>query len=213
MSEPVVKAWIAPELDEPVVVEPRPKYSVAELDAIGQQAWKEGFARGLDAGTAAGLSEQRPHLQALQQQVRHLESVLDFVAQPLEGLDELVEVQLAALACSIARHVVRRELRVDPSQVIATVRETVALLPIAARDVRVHLHPDDGFLLRERLAEPHAHRAWTIIEDPVLERGGCRVVTDDSQIDGRVETRLGAVIASVMGDPRAPAPATQDDAP
>jgi flagellar assembly protein FliH len=211
MSELGVRAWIAPELDEPVLVEPKPRYSVAELDAIGQQAWEEGFARGLEAGTAAGLSEQKPHLQALSQQVRQIESVLDFVSQPLDGLDELVEVQLAELSCSIARHVVRRELRIDPSQVIAAVRATVALLPIAARDVRVHLHPEDASILRERLSEPQSHRAWTLIEDPVLERGGCRIVTDDSQIDGRVETRLGAVIASVLGDPRGQALATQDE--
>jgi flagellar biosynthesis/type III secretory pathway protein FliH len=44
----------------------------------------------------------------------------------------------------------------------------------------------------------------------VLERGGCRVVTEDSQVDARVETLIGGVIANVMGDQRAPAGATRD---
>lgn len=209
MSEPAVTVWELPEISEPVVSE-RCKYSVAELDAIGQQAWEEGFARGLEAGEVAAQQQQKPVQLALQQRAQRLQAVLDFMAAPLGELDQAVEAQLAALACAIARHVVRRELRIDPSQVVATVRETVGLLPIAARDVRVHLHPEDAAILRERLAEPQTRRAWTIVEDPVLERGGCRVVTEDSQVDARVETLLGGVIASVMGDQRAPAGATRD---
>jgi flagellar assembly protein FliH len=204
MSEraaPSVVTWVPPAIDGPVVNQ-RSKYSQADLDAIGQQAWAAGFAKGQAAGTAAGLSEQKPHLAALRQQVDRFDSILQLLSEPLAELDESVERELAALACTVARHVVRRELRADSSQVVAAVRESVALLPVAARNVRVHLHPDDAAILREKLAEPHASRAWTILEDPVLERGGCRVVTDDSQIDARVESRLGAVIASVLGDQR-----------
>ena len=58
------------------------------------------------------------------------------------------------LAVTIARQLVRRELRIDPAQVIAIIRETVALLPAAARDVRVHLHPEDAAVVREKLATP-----------------------------------------------------------
>jgi flagellar assembly protein FliH len=209
MSEPAVTAWVMPEIDGPVVNR-RSRYSVAELDAIGQQAWEEGFAKGLEAGQVAAQQQQKPVMLALQQRAQRLQAVLDFMAGPLDELDAAVEKQLAALACSIARHVVRRELRIDPAQVVATVRETVGLLPIAARDVRVHLHPEDAAILRERLAEPQTRRAWTIVEDPVLERGGCRVVTEDSQVDARVEALLGGVIATVMGDQRAPADAMQD---
>jgi flagellar assembly protein FliH len=212
MSEPAVTAWILPEISGPVVNR-RSKFSAAELDAIGQQAWEEGFARGLQAGEVAAVQQQKPVLQELQQRVRRLQDVLDHLAAPLEALDETVETQLAALACSIARHVVRRELRGDPAQIVATVRETVGLLPVAARDVRVHVHPDDAAILRDKLAEPQARRAWSIVEDPVLERGGCRVVTEDSQIDARVETLLGAVIAMVMGDQRAAPAAAQDPGP
>jgi len=93
-------------------------------------------------------------------------------------------------------------LRIDPSQVIAIIRETMALLPAATRDVRLHLHPDDAALVRERLAQPQSERAWTVIEDPVMGRGGCRVTTDHSLIDARLETRLGAVISQVLGDER-----------
>ena len=202
MSEAVVRAWVAPEITGRVV-ERRSRHTRAELDEIGQQAWDEGYARGLEAAQATAARELAPRLAALGQRADDLVAALDFLAAPLAELDEAVGAQLATLACAVARQVVRRELRADPAQVIAAVRETVALLPVAARDVRVHLHPDDAALVRERLAAPQAQRAWTLVEDPVLARGGCRVVTDDSDVDARLETRLGAVIAQVLGDERA----------
>ncbi len=82
------------------------------------------------------------------------------------------------------------------------IRETVALLPAAARDVRIHLHPEDAALVRERLVEPATSRAWTLVEDPVITRGGCRVSSENSSIDAQVETRLGAAIAATLGDER-----------
>jgi len=36
----------------------------------------------------------------------------------------------------------------------------------------------------------------------VLSRGGCRVTTENSTIDARVEQRLGSAIAAVLGDDR-----------
>jgi flagellar assembly protein FliH len=113
-----------------------------------------------------------------------------------------VQEQLTELAIAIARQLLRRELKIDPSQVIAVVRETVALLPAAARDVRVLLHPEDAALLRERLVAPQIESAWTLLEDPMMSRGGCRVTAEAAQIDARVETRLAAVMSALLGDER-----------
>jgi flagellar assembly protein FliH len=97
---------------------------------------------------------------------------------------------------------VRRELKAQPEEIIAVVRETVALLPVGARAVRVHLHPEDAELVRSRLAAASGERAWNLVEDPMLARGGCRVSSDNSSIDATLEQRLGAVIAAMLGDER-----------
>lgn len=202
MSEERVVAWVPPEITGPVANRPS-RYSKAELDQIGQAAWEEGYVRGQEAGRVAAMNLMQPQLNAQKARVGQVQSVLDMLAAPLSELDEAVAAELAHLACIIARHVVRRELRADPAQVIAAVREAVGLLPIVSRNVRVHLHPEDAAIVRERLSEPQSERAWVVLEDPVLERGGCRVVTENSQIDARLESRIGAVIATVLGDHRA----------
>jgi flagellar assembly protein FliH len=48
-------------------------------------------------------------------------------------------------------------------------------------------------------AEEHA---WKVVDDPVLARGGCKVLTDTSQIDASLETRLTAILATVLGGER-----------
>ena len=131
-----------------------------------------------------------------------LQNALGALTRPLSQVDDQVHGQIARLAVAIARGLIRRELRTDPAQVIGVVRETVALLPASVRGVRVLLHPEDAALVRQRLALPQADEAWTIAEDPVLSRGDCRVISEYAHIDSRIETRLAAVIAELLGDGR-----------
>ena len=193
-----ILAWTVPQVEGPVVGQRR----IADLNLLEREAWEQGFAAGRDDGRAAALKEQQGLTEALRARVQRLEDLLNLLSRPLAELDESVLRQLATLAGAIARQLVRRELRVQPEQIIAVIRETVALLPAAARDVRVHLHPEDAALVRERLVEPATSRAWTLIEDPVITRGGCRISGENSSIDAQDETRLGAAIAAVLGDER-----------
>lgn len=180
--------------------------TVGELEDVERRAYEEAYAKGMADGRAAGLAaaeaELRTQYQQLQNRIDRLDAIAGTLAQPLQQLDAEVEEQLLQLALSVARHLVRRELRIEPAQVIAIIRETVALLPASARDVRVHLHPEDAAVVREKLAEPAGERAWTIAEDPVMSRGGCRVTTETAQIDARLETRIGSVVSALLGDER-----------
>lgn len=180
--------------------------TVQELEDLEQSTYDEAFSKGVAEGRAQGLAaverEMGPQLQQLQARVERFEAIMNSLARPLQEIDSEVENQLLQLALTIGRHLVRRELRIDPSQVIAIIRETVALLPASARDVRVHLHPDDAAVVREKLAAPVGERAWTIAEDPVMGRGGCRVTTESAQIDARLDTRIGSVISALLGDER-----------
>jgi flagellar assembly protein FliH len=66
----------------------------------------------------------------------------------------------------------------------------------------VHLHPEDAAVVRQNLAATENERAWGIIEDPVMARGGCQITTATSRIDARLETRLGAILSELLGTER-----------
>lgn len=178
--------------------------TAAQLEALHAQAYQEGFAEGRRAGEEAGYRQGRATGEAeAEVLIGRLQSILDLLAAPLEDLDREVEESLVALATSIARHLLRRELRTDPGQVIAVVREAVSVLPVSARNVRLHLNPADAALVRERMRVGEGEESrWQIVEDPVITRGGCRVSTDVSMVDASVEQRFAAVVARVLGEER-----------
>jgi flagellar assembly protein FliH len=202
-----VQRWPMPEVGGGPIVgragEGRKSEASQTVDLL-RQALKEAEARGYQEGAAKAQAEARSALDTLTARIQQLDSILQLLAQPLAQLDAGVEKELLHLSLTVGKQLARRELRLDPAQVIGIIRESLAQLPASARDVRVHLHPDDAATVRERLAEPTNERAWKVVEDPTLSRGGCVVRTETSQIDARFESRVSAVIANALGEERAP---------
>ena len=182
-----VQAWQAPVVEDSA----RRPVTVEEVEDIQRRAYEEGFARGQREGLAAG-AETVARLQAL---LRALEA-------PLADLVPELEESLLLLAKALARQLVRRELKQDPAQVVGVVRDAVAALPGAARDIRVHLHPEDAALLRELLAPEQGESPWRLVDDPCLSRGDCRVETETSRIDATLEQRLTAIVTQALGGDR-----------
>jgi flagellar assembly protein FliH len=169
--------------------------TAARLEALQQAAYDEAYRRGFEEGLEAGKA-------AAAERAARLEALCDALAEPLEAVDASVEQALVDLAMSVVRQLFRRELRTDPTHVVGVVREALAHLPVGSRDVRVTLHPEDAALVRECLAPAEGTRAWSIVEDPLITRGGCRVGTRHSEIDAQAESRVEALIARIAGDER-----------
>jgi len=182
-----------------------------------EQAYKEAYAEGIETGKKEGheLGFEQGKMEGFQQglkdaevrvneKIAQVEAILRTLTRPLKQLDAEVEDELMFLAMTTARHLVRRELKIQPTHVIAAVRQAVDLLPISVQNIRVFLHPEDATLLRESLAvSDDEEQRWKIVEDPMITRGGCNVETDTSRIDATIETRVNSVIAQILGDERA----------
>jgi flagellar assembly protein FliH len=164
--------------------------TVRELEELHQQARAEGFTSGHAEGMAAGRQQVR-------EQLDRLAALCEAVARPLQSLDEQVEKELARLATVIARRVIVRELQLSPELIARAVREAATALPAATRELRVHVHPDDLALLRD-LGAVESH--WQLLADPALARGDCRLESERSRLDARVDARLAAVVDAVLGD-------------
>jgi flagellar assembly protein FliH len=193
--------WSLPSVEGPIVsrrVEP----GAADPDIYDRAGTAGSHKRGYDAGVAAGRAEMQVRINELQAQVARLQGIFSYMARPLEELDAEVEKQLTLLALTVGKQILRRELKMDPAQIIAIIRESVARLPAAAREVRVHLHPEDATIVRGHLSPPTGERAWSVVDDPTLTQGGCLVRTDTSQIDARLESRLNAIVSAALGEER-----------
>jgi flagellar assembly protein FliH len=188
-----VALWTVPDMEGPLA--PQKMATVGGLADLQAEAHKEAFEQGLAEGRSAGRAE-------VQAQVDRLAGMFYDLAKPFDALDAEVERELLTLAMALARQIVRRELKTDPTQIIGIIREAIAALPVATRDVRVHLHPEDAAVVKQHLAPTENERAWTIVEDPVMARGGCQITTSTSRIDARLETRLGSILSELLGTER-----------
>jgi flagellar assembly protein FliH len=199
-----IERWALPSVEGNVIGRPIDDAKAkAAAEAIARVAREQSEAKGYDAGMAKAQAEMKGKLAELDTRIKRFDALLQFIGRPLQDLDAEVEKMLLQLALTVGKQLARRELRVDPAQVIAIIRESLAELPAAAREIRVLLHPDDAAIVRERLTAPANERAWTVVEDPTMSRGGCVVRTDNSQIDARLESRISTIIANAFGDERA----------
>jgi len=197
-EEEEVLSWQAPPLSNPTVGGDggMPLLTADEIEAIQRQAWNEGYEEGRQAGLQAAERESA-------ERIATLDRMLQEMARPLDELDERVEEELVALATAVARQLIRREVKTDPAQIVGVIREGIKLLPVAAGNIRLELHPDDAALVRELLNLGEGEeRSWHIHEDPTLTRGGCRISNDTSRIDATLENRINQVVAAVLGEGR-----------
>lgn len=189
--------WQAPKVVEAARPQAAPVAPAQPDPAIlREQAWQEGFEQGRAEGIAAGRADLAQHADVLRR-------VLDGLARPVQTLDLQFEEEMLALVTAIARQLVRRELKLDPTHLVAVVREGLAALPAASVDIQVRLHPQDAEVIAELLQPADEGRHWAIEPDPLMEQGGCRIVTDTAQIDCRLDTQLGRVVAAMLEDERA----------
>lgn len=198
--EIAVQAWSAPAIGAGGAA--RALRRPQDMQGGERRVWQEAEAAGRAAGLEAGRAELDACKRNLDETARRLEAALQALSRPLAQVDDAVHSQIAMLATALTRALLRRELRTEPTQIIGIVRETVALLPASARGVRVTLHPEDAALVREKLNVAGPEQAWSIVDDPILSRGDCRVHTDYAQIDARIETRLNEALAMLLGDDR-----------
>ncbi len=196
------KPWRAPSLGENndnnydyKLLNPNNITHREQQEKIRQQSYEKSYAKGYMEGLAQGQQE-------IQQQVKSLSALMASLAMPLPDLDNQVVDELVQLSMAVVRQMVRRELKISPGEIVAVVREALNLLPVAAAEITLELHPEDAKIIRENLVHPDASSSWNIVEDSLLTRGGCRVQTNTSRIDATVEKRMNAVIAEVMGGER-----------
>jgi flagellar assembly protein FliH len=216
-----LEQWLPPSLGPaapspvepaPAAVEPEPEDlppeqarvpTLEQIEAIQQQAYEEGLEQGRAQGFEHG---HREALEAGRKQIaEHLarfDALMQTLDAPFKDLDDQVERELLTLVVSMVRQLVRREVRTDPNQIVGVMREALSILPVSSRNIRVLLHPEDAELVRKLYPMDPGEQGWRIVEDPVLERGGCRVVSDSSQVDATLESRLNNLIGPLLGRQR-----------
>lgn len=160
-----------------------------EIQRIQQQAYQEGFA--------AGMKDGRAEAQSIAHQMQALMAALN---QSMQQFEITMAQEIMDLALDIARQMVRTVLEVKPEIVLAVVREAIESLPQVNQNPVLILHPADALLVREMLSHDYQESVWRVVDDPHMERGGCRVETSAAEIDANMESRWQRIVAALGSD-------------
>ncbi|NHZ40044.1 MULTISPECIES: flagellar assembly protein FliH [Massilia] len=173
-----------------------------------QQGQREGFENGQERGSAEGYASGLAQGLAAgrQQAMAQVQERFEQLAGPLDGmftqLNQMVEEfrsaqrkEVVDLVGKVARQVIRAELALQPVQLLALVDEALAAMPPTRDRIEVCLNPEE--LKRITELDPVRAAKWTLLPDPALEAGECRVRAGDNEVDAGCQGRLANCMAQV----------------
>lgn len=161
----------------------------AEGLAKGQE---EGLAKGLEEGTTQGLATGE---EQIQQHLADWTSLLDSLQNPVASVNQELEKELVLLAVSLAKGVIRSEVKTNSDLIFQALSEGLKALPIQEKHYQIRLHPNDIELINNHFSEEEItkHR-WDLVEAGEISAGGCEIITQSNAVDVSIERRVKDVI-------------------
>jgi flagellar assembly protein FliH len=183
-------------------IPPPPSLTIEEIEAIREQARQEGYAEGQQQGLQAGRSEG--YMAGLQlgqteinETIQHLRQIAVSFGTEVSQTSETMAPELLNLGLDISKAMIKTALTVKPELILPTISAAIHSLPSLQLPALLYLQPDDAALVREHLGEELSQNGWRLVEDPELERGGCRMETGTNQVDATVQTRWRRIAESL----------------
>lgn len=176
----------------------------------GEQSYREGYREGFRDGEVQALSQCEARDQAMGATLQErIEVLLQSLDAEFQGFQARHADRVVDLALVLARQIVRRQLEVDRELVLPLVHEALEQLREVPGPATLLLDPLDAVLVGERLAPVLAQRRIAVTPDPTVRPGGCRLVSNDAEVDATLQTRWQRLLAAMgrdrsAGEPREP---------
>jgi len=191
------ESWVLPSISESDDDNSINMLTASQIESLQKQAYEEAYAEGQKLGYEAGLAAVKQDIQA---RIETFNGLLNSLNMPFDQLDKQVDEELVVLVQALVKQMIRREIKTEPGQIIAVIREAIESLPVASRQIQLRLHPEDASLVNDFYKMGEKDQAWNIVEDPLINRGGCKIITSVTQVDATLETRLTQLFAQVFGE-------------
>lgn len=166
-----------------------------EIEAIYNKAYEDGYRAG-ERDSIEQFNGQAG------EKLERIDNLIESIFGSITNQQDAVVNELAKISFLVAKAVIRRELSQDDGQIVAVLTEALKLFPYSARDIVVNVSPGDAELIRGLYANLSRQSAFTIREDPTIERGGCVLQTDTAFIDATIETQINDICYQLLGGTR-----------
>ncbi len=190
----------APEQVQPPEVDPEEVYrqKLLELERRTQEIEKEAYGKGFAQGEKDGFEYGHKAVQVVKSQLERLAGSMDRL--PEKVLQDY-RSWLVRMSLKIAKHIVKREVRMSPEIVAEMVN---ALLQEAEEHstLTVYVSPQDMEFMEKRaeLTLSANRKHFTMKADRELGRGSCRVESAVQLIDASLESQFENLEKHLLGN-------------
>ena len=129
--------------------------------------------------------------------IQHLRQIAVSFGTEVSQTSETMAPELLNLGLDISKAMIKTALSVKPELILPTISAAIHSLPSLQLPALLYLQPDDAVLVREHLGEELTQNGWRLVEDPELQRGGCRMETGTNQVDATMQTRWRRIAESL----------------
>jgi flagellar assembly protein FliH len=168
--------------------------AVADWQARITTARQSGYADGYRDGLVALEGFKHSHALQLGAQMGQL---LQAFEEQLLALEAEMAHTVAHSAVKLAQQVLMGALHTQPEAVVEVARQAVSALMHSARQITLHLHPQDLPLVADGAQELLGSRGVQLRADSSVQRGGVHLRSDLGHVDARIETRWAQACAGM----------------
>lgn len=177
-----------------------------------QQGVSQGFAKGLEDGRQSGFAQgrhdgfaegmatgrvdaQRVGKAAFNEAAEPLSQLVEKMNQAQESYEERRRKELLQLVEKVTRQVIRCELALQPTQLLALIDEALTGMDVRPTMLKIKLNPEEYQRITDIDAEKSA--LWGLTPEPAMLPGECRIITDNAELDVGCEHRLAQCISGL----------------
>jgi len=190
--------------------------TVKQIEEVQTQAYDEAYKVGFEEAYKKGTEDSERFIQeqlvaeraVLKQNAQQLQNCFNMLSKPLDAVDQDVEQQLTETVFYFCKQILAHELRIDSTHVLHLMQQAITRLPVAQRQIIIHLNPADIALLEQDGISDSDH-GWTFEADTGVSAGGCIIKTEVASIDLSLEKRLSEITDQLFSGLKPPA-AVQD---
>ena len=172
------------------------------LEELLQQAREEAYQQGFEQAQSETAREWQMRLddyvngQGLEV-AKQMQALAATSEAAMAAIEQHMASEVLALACDIARQVVRRELQADPEAIKPVVQQALEMLVTDGRPAVVRLHPSSLGLIQKAFQFEHGAPTIQWIADASLQPDDCLVSAAGATVDGTLNKRWARAVAAL----------------
>ena len=184
------------------------------IEAAKTQAQSEGFQQGYETGLQQGLEEGRIQGQQEGQKLAYEEHKLQFLEQKrqiqaliaqfeteLNYIREHIAENVLHLSLDVGKSLTKTALQLKPELILPLIQDILHELAQTELPAYLILNPSDADLVRSRLSDKLSDHGWSIMEDPAIEAGSCKLSSASNELDASLSSRWQKLLQALNQNP------------